>query len=242
MPNYKLLLEYDGSHFFGWQVQPGLRTVQGELEEAVHTLTKERVRIQCAGRTDRGVHALGQVANFRLNAEWPPEKIQHALNGITGKDIAVLQVDMVSDDFHARFDARARQYIYYLSLRPVAVGRQYTFFCKFDLDLDAMQEAAGHLYGEHHFEAFAQKDPDEQHYLSRIEDIEWIREGERIGFRIRANRFLHNMVRLIMGTLIQVGRGKISPQEFKNILASRSRDHIGFKAPAHGLFLEKVYY
>ncbi|MDQ7066050.1 MAG: tRNA pseudouridine(38-40) synthase TruA [candidate division KSB1 bacterium] len=242
MPNYRLLLEYDGSHFFGWQIQPGLRTVQGELEDAVQTLTKERVRIHCAGRTDRGVHALGQVANFKLQDYWQPEKIQHALNGITDKDIAVLNVELVPDEFHARFDARARQYIYFFSMRPVAVGRHYTFYCKFDLDLQAMRAAAEHLYGEHHFEAFSQKTPEEKHYLSHIELIEWERQGDRIGFRIRANRFLHNMVRIIMGTLIQVGRGKLTPDDFGNILAARSRDHIGFKAPAHGLFLEKVFY
>ncbi len=242
MPNYKLILEYDGSHFHGWQVQPGLRTVQGELEAAIATLTGEKVRVNCAGRTDRGVHALGQVVNFQLQESWSPERMLVGLNGITGRDVAVIAAEVVPDSFHARFDALARQYVYQICLRPLAVGRQYRFYCKFPLDLQAMKEASQCLLGEHAFEAFSQKSPDEKHYLSRVERVEWEDHDGLLTFRIRANRFLHHMVRLIVGTLIQVGRGKLTPEEFAKILADRNRNHIGFAAPPHGLFLERVFY
>lgn len=242
MPNYKLLIEYDGTDFYGWQYQPKLRTVQGELESAISTLTKEKISLLCAGRTDRGVHARGQVANFISPLDLDPALFRHSLNGITGKDIVVKEVTIAPDAFHARFDAKQRQYVYVLSLQPLAIGRQYAFYCKHQLDIEAMKQAADFLYGEHHFEAFAQKSPNEKHYLSKIDFIEWQQKDHQLAFRIRANRFLHNMVRNIVGTLIQVGRGKLTPEEFKNILDSRERKHLRFKAPPHGLFLEKVFY
>ncbi|RME00230.1 MAG: tRNA pseudouridine(38-40) synthase TruA [Calditrichaeota bacterium] len=242
MPNYKMLIEYDGGRFAGWQIQPNIRTVQGDLEEAIFVATRERVRLHCAGRTDRGVHAMEQVANFKTVQPIEPDKLRAAVNGITQSDIVVHEIAPAADTFHARFDAKARQYIYFISLAPLAIGRQYAYYCKFPLQIEAMKKAAEHLYGEHHFEAFSQKVPGERHYLSRVELIEWQVEDTRLSFRIRANRFLHHMVRLLVGTLIQVGREKITPDEFKTILEARTRDHPGFKAPAHGLFLEKIFY
>ena len=242
MTNYKLLLEYDGSDFFGWQVQPGLRTVQGELERAIEVLVKEKVNLICAGRTDRGVHALGQVANFKAAREMEPGVVLRALNAITPKDIVVRQVEVVEDDFHARFSAVARQYIYYLSLRPIAIGRHYAFYFPHVLDFERMKEASSHLLGEHNFEAFSKKMPEEKHYRCDVEAVEWVEEDHRIGFRIRANRFVHHMVRIILGTLLQVGRGILSVDQFKAILDQGDRRHPGFKAPPHGLFLEKIYY
>ena len=242
MPNYKLITEYDGSKFWGWQVQPNLRTVQGELEKAFFLFSKEKIRIVCAGRTDRGVHALAQVANFKCVRPIDPVIAKRALNGITRNDVLVHDVQQVPDGFNARFDAVARQYIYKLSLRPRAIGRQYTYYCKFPLDVEAMQQASKCLLGEHSFEAFSRKSADEKHYLSHVEFVEWRQDGDRLVFRIRANRFVYGMVRMLVGSLVQVGRGVIPVVQFAEILASKSRDQPGFKAPAHGLFFEKAIY
>lgn len=242
MPNYKLIIEYDGSHFYGWQVQPHLRTVQGELQRALEVLVRRPVTLHCAGRTDRGVHALAQVANFHTDGQIEEKPFLKSLNAITPPDIVIHALTQVGDSFHARFSARARQYIYFLSLKPLAVGRQYAFYVPEMLDVGAMQEATHCLLGEHHFDAFSKVTPEETHYLSHVEVAEWIQQDHRLGFRMRANRFLHHMVRWLVGTLIQVGRGKLTPAEFEAILESRDRRHVGFIAPAHGLFLEKVFY
>ncbi|MDZ7290060.1 MAG: tRNA pseudouridine(38-40) synthase TruA [candidate division KSB1 bacterium] len=242
MFNYKLTLEYDGSKFYGWQVQPGMRTVQGEVERALQILFRETIRVNVAGRTDSGVHALGQVINFHSAVELPQENIPRSLNGILPHDVVVKKVELVPLDFHARFSALSRQYFYVLSRMPVAVGRHYAFFCKFPLTVEAMREAAQYFLGEHDFRAFCDTDTEDPHYLSHVEMIDWEDTGERIKLYIRANRFLRSMVRIIIGTLIDVGRGKLAPQQVKEILESRKRTEASFTAPPHGLFLEKVFY
>jgi tRNA pseudouridine38-40 synthase len=240
--NYKLILEYDGSKFYGWQVQPGMRTVQGEVENALQILFRESIRVNVAGRTDAGVHALGQVINFRSAVELPLAGVPRSLNGILSHDVVVKKIELAPADFHARYDAKSRQYFYVLSKFPVAVGRHYAFFCKFPLDLAAMREASQYLLGEHDFRAFCDASTEDSHYLSRMELIEWEETEERIKLIIRANRFLRSMVRIIVGTMIDVGRGKLAPAQVKDILDSRRRSEASFTAPPHGLFLEKVFY
>jgi tRNA pseudouridine38-40 synthase len=242
MFNYKLILEYDGSRFYGWQMQPGLRTVQGEVERALQILFREAIRVNVAGRTDTGVHALGQVINFRTAVEIPLSDIPRSLNGILPHDVVVKKAELAPLDFHARYHARSRQYFYVLSRTPVAVGRHYAFFCKFPLDLDVMREASQYFLGEHDFRAFCDADTEDPHYLSNVEMLDWEDTDERIKLSIRANRFLRSMVRIILGTLIDIGRGKLAPQQVKEILESRRRTQAGFTAPPHGLFLEKVFY
>ncbi len=240
--NYKLTLEYDGSKFYGWQLQPGMRTVQGEVERALQILFREAIRVNVAGRTDSGVHALGQVINFHSAVELPLKDIPRSLNGILDHDVVVKIVELALPDFHARFSAVRRQYFYVLSRFPVAVGRHYAFFCKFPLEVAAMREASQHLLGEHDFRAFCDTSTEDPHYLSRVELIEWEDTGERLKLIIRANRFLRSMVRIIVGTMIDVGRGKLTPARVKEILESRKRTEASFTAPPHGLFLEKVFY
>lgn len=240
--NYKLILEYDGSKFYGWQVQPGMRTVQGEVENALQILFRESIRVNVAGRTDAGVHALGQVINFRTAVELPLAGMSRSLNGILSHDVVVKKVELAPADFHARHDAKSRQYFYVLSKFPVAVGRHYAFFCKFPLDVAAMREASQHLLGEHDFRAFCDASSEDPHYLSRMELIDWEETEERLKLIIRANRFLRSMVRIIVGTMIDVGRGKLTPPQVKDILDSRRRTEASFTAPPHGLFLEKVFY
>lgn len=242
MRNFKLILEYDGSKFYGWQFQPQLRTVQGEVERALEVLLRERVRVNVAGRTDTGVHAYGQVINFKSETEIAPANLPRSLNGILSRDVVVKYAEIAPPDFHARFDAISRQYRYVLSRYPVAVGRGYAYFCKFSLNLPAMKRAAQHLLGEHNFRAFCSSATEDPHYLSRVEEVEWKDNGEKIMMRIRANRFLRGMVRIIVGTLIEVGRGRMAPEQVGTILQQQQRVAAGMTAPPHGLFLEKVYY
>ena len=242
MPNFKLTLEYDGSKFYGWQYQPKMRTVQGEVERALEVLLREKTHINVAGRTDAGVHALGQVSNFKTNVEVDPEKLPRSLNGILPHDVVVKHAEVVPLEFHARYDALSRQYCYVISRYPVAVGRGYAFFSKFPLDLAAIRAASLYLMGEHNFRAFCSGATEDPHYLSFVEEIAWEDHGEKIIMRIRANRFLRSMVRVIVGSLLQVGRGKMPPEQIAEILAAQNRVAAGVTAPPHGLFLEKVFY
>jgi tRNA pseudouridine38-40 synthase len=242
MPNIKLILEYDGSKFCGWQYQPNMRTVQGEVERALKILLKEKVGLYVAGRTDAGVHAYGQVANFHTTAPTDVQRMPRQLNGILPHDVVVKNAEMVPAAFHARHDAISRQYFYVLSRHPVAVGRGYAYFCKFPLEVEAMKAAALYFLGEHNFRAFCSSRTEDPHYLSRVEMIQWEERDEKIIMRVRANRFLRNMVRIMAGTLINVGRGALPASEIPIILANQKRVEAGCTAPPHGLFLEKVFY
>jgi tRNA pseudouridine38-40 synthase len=242
MPTYKLTLEYDGTKFHGWQVQHKLRTVQGEVERALRIFLRHEVAVHAAGRTDTGVHALGQVASFRSEGIADLILALRSLNGILPHDVVVKNLELAADDFHARFSAAARQYFYVLSRTPVAIDRHYAFFCKFPLDFDSLQRACPPLIGEHNFRAFCDVNTEDTHYLSRVDFARWEDRGERFVFRIRANRFLRSMVRILVGTMIDIGRGRMEPQAIAEILAGRERRHAGFTAPAVGLFLEKVFY
>ncbi len=242
MLNFKLTLEYDGSKFYGWQYQPQLRTVQSEVERALEVLLREKTHVNVAGRTDAGVHACGQVINFQTAAAIAPASLPRSLNGILSRDVVVKRAEIAPPHFHARFDALSRQYRYVLSRYPVAVGRGYAYFCKFPLALELMQQGARHLVGEHNFRAFCSSATEDPHYLSRVEAFEWRDSGEKISMRIRANRFLRGMVRIIVGTLIEVGRGRLAPEQVAVILERQQRVAAGMTAPPHGLFLEKVYY
>ncbi len=242
MPRYKLLIEYDGTDFHGWQLQPDVRTVQGEIEQALRTVFKEHLRLFAAGRTDTGVHAAGQVAHFDAPHPLPTERIRGSLNALTGRDVVIHAAEEVDELFHARFSARARQYFYRLLLRPSAIHRRLAFYPGTLQHIPEMKDAARCLLGSHDFRAFAKKIPGEKHYLCDVDQIEWQQDEVMLVFRIRANRFLHSMIRLLIGGLLKVGKGQISAQEFAAILQRRQQDNTIYKAPANGLCLEKVYY
>ncbi|MFQ5628576.1 MAG: tRNA pseudouridine(38-40) synthase TruA [bacterium] len=243
MPNYKLLIEYDGTRFSGWQVQPDRRTVQGEIENALFVLLKERVRLTAAGRTDSGVHALEQVANFiSTQNDIVQNRFLRSLNGITGPDITINEIAQVDECFNARFSAKARQYAYHIATKPLSIGRKYAYYCHAPLNLEIIQEASTLLKDTHNFEAFTKYDPEEEHYLCTIEELEWRINTRKILFRIRANRFLRHMVRRIVGTLLQLGSGKLSVDDFSAMIEHQEKKKINFTAPAKGLFLEKVFY
>ncbi len=242
MRNIKLTLEYDGAHFCGWQWQPTGRTIQGALENAIEKLLQEKPKIIAAGRTDAGVHALGQVVNFKTESTLDLNSIRLGLNSYLPNESIVIKTEEVDEKFHARFAAIKRKYRYVISKRPRAIGRQYSWYCKYSLDLDKIKTASGYLIGEHVFAAFSKKIEDESHYLSNVESVDWQDTHDEIIMEICANRFLHNMVRIIVGTMVEVGRGRLKPEVIKNILGTKDRDKAGNNVPPQGLFLEKIYY
>lgn len=242
MRNLKLTLQYDGTDFCGWQLQPRGRTVQGVFEAAAARLFQKPVRAVASGRTDSGVHALAQVVNLKTENPLGLSKIRLGLNRYLPPDVRVLHVEEAEASFHARFDAVRRVYEYRITTVPVAVGRQYTWFCRYRLNVHDMAVAAEFLQGDHVFEAFSKINPEEEHYRCVVESAAWKASGTTLFFEICANRFLHGMVRLIVGTLVDAGRGKIPPAFVGEILASRDRSLAGAAAPAQGLFLKEVMY
>ncbi|RKY59909.1 MAG: tRNA pseudouridine(38-40) synthase TruA [Candidatus Latescibacterota bacterium] len=242
MRNLKLTLEYDGTNFSGWQVQKEGRTVQGVLEEVLGRLLGERIRVVGAGRTDAGVHALGQVANFRTENPMPTERIERALDGLLPDDLAVREVAEVPPDFHARFSAKARRYRYNIYLRRRAVGRQYGWFVPYELDLRRMEKAAGAILGEHDFRAFCIASSAPKRPVCKVTEAGWsVGDGE-VHFEVVADRFLHSMVRLLVGTMVEIGRGKLPVDAVEKALASGDRAFVGPSAPPCGLFLMEVMY
>ena len=262
MTNWKITLSYDGTAFHGWQVQPGRRTVQGTIAAALERMTGERVLPQGSGRTDAGVHALGQVASFGMEAPIPAEKLMRALNRALPESIRVLEAERVGAGFHARHSAVRKMYEYKIFERGVDAegwgeGRvcspfvaRYAWDCRWPLQIEPMERAAAMLCGTHDFSSFAASDPDRSRregaegpnpvktmFVSEVK-----REGELLRYRVEGSGFLHHMVRNIVGTLVEVGRGAIGPEEMGRILAARDRAAAGPTAPAQGLFLVSVEY
>jgi tRNA pseudouridine38-40 synthase len=243
---FRLLIEYHGAGFAGWQVQPDQRTVQGELERAIRVLTGEAaVRVHAAGRTDTGVHASGQVACFRVERKVTPETVQRALNALTGDDLTIRRVDVVDDDFDPRRAARRRSYEYRVWNDRVRspFWRPYAWHVIQPLDRAAMRAAAAHLVGEHDFTSFRAAGCDADHPVRRIFVSEIVTGNDTIVlYRVTATAFLRHMVRNIVGTLVEVGRGRRAADEMPELLAACNRDLAGATAPPHGLCLTRVEY
>ena len=271
-PTWKVTLSYDGTNYRGWQVQPGERTIQGELQEALGRVTGESPLPQGSGRTDAGVHALGQVASFALRAPIPEENLHRALNRTLPASIRILDAKRVPSGFHARHSAVAKTYEYRVWMErrdsvdicPPFLAR-YVYACPWSLDRDALDEAARCFVGEHDFASFAASDPDlttrmqaakgadetavEGELTSTVRHVfssQWHEQTVDLGplriYRIRGNGFLHHMVRNIVGTAIAVGRGALHAADIPAIFAARARSAAGPTAPARGLFLHSVEY
>lgn len=245
MPRYRLLLEYDGTGFAGWQFQPGCRTVQGEIERAVKILTKEEIRVTAAGRTDAGVHAAGQVASFAVETSLDPERVLRAFNGILPRDVRVLSAAETDPGFDPRRNATGKTYRYSILNRIAGSALNYgqVLHYPYKLDLRAMQAAATSFVGEHDFSAFRASDCESDNAIRRIMGCDVSgREGGLVTIELTATAFVKNMVRIITGTLLEVGNGRRVPESIAAALASGRRNDAGVTAPAHGLMLERVYY
>jgi tRNA pseudouridine38-40 synthase len=252
--NWKLVLAYDGTDFHGWQVQPRQITVQGELANAIERVTSERVLPQGSGRTDAGVHALGQVASFVLSAAIPPENLYRALNRTLPQSIRVLSAEIADAGFHARHSAIEKTYQYRIirdeQCSPFTA--RYAYALNWPLRLDDMKHAAALVIGEHDFTSFAANDPDaaardtdfphEPGAVRTIRQSAWTTDGSQLLYQVTGSGFLHHMVRNLVGTFLDVGRGRFTAEAIPNILAARSRSAAGPTAPARGLFLVRVMY
>lgn len=245
LKNFRITIEYDGGNYAGWQCQKNQRTLQGEIESALGTMVGRPVRIAASGRTDAGVHALGQVASFRCDTRLSPEIFQKGLNSMLGDDIVIRDCREADDAFHARFDAVGKTYHYHILNRPLpsATRRRHVWYIRRTLDTEAMQIAADILTGEHDFSAFEGTGSPRAHSVRIVTRAKFARNDDgTIVFKISANGFLRFMVRNIVGTLVDVGHHKITPADFKEILESRDRGRAGATAPPQGLFLIKVRY
>jgi tRNA pseudouridine38-40 synthase len=245
MRNIKLLIEYDGTKYQGWQVQPKGLTIQGVLEEKIRLLTGEPIRLFGSGRTDSGVHALGQVAHFKTKSPMDILLMQRALNSLLPPDIVIQKIEEVHEGFHARKHSKSKVYEYRILNRHLrsAFQQGYVWHISQKLDLEAMRRAGRFLIGEHDFSSFQSTGSPTRTTIRKVMRAEWKKELKGlIRFEIEANGFLKQMVRSIVGTLVEVGKGKINSEEFKKILDSKDRKKAGPTAPAQGLFLKEVKY
>jgi tRNA pseudouridine38-40 synthase len=248
MPNWKLTIEYEGTRYHGWQEQKNARTIYGEIRQAAENYFQSPAELGGAGRTDAGVHALGQVARLRVAKPASPTEVLYGLNDRLPADINILRVEEVANTFSARHDAITRFYLYQISKRRSAFGKKFVWWVKDNLDFEKMQKAADLLPGRHDFEAFCERREDDRSTIVVVKSVELKMDGDLILCRIGASHFLWKMVRRIVGTLAGVGRGKLSVEDFASLLQSRSNDKrtvfdvAANTAPPSGLFLEKVLY
>ena len=241
---YFIHFAYDGTAYCGWQVQPGVPTVQAALDKALSQVLRQPVHTVGSGRTDTGVHASHQVAHFEV--ELPEamtfELLRYRLNRALPPDVQVQRVHAVGEHDHARFSAEARTYEYFVSLRPDPFRRDQALYLDRAPDVTAMNEAAGYLVGQFDFTAFSKVKGGENHYICYLYEAGWHPAPGGLVFRIQANRFVRGMVRLVVGTLLDVGRGKLTPAEFQQVLYRQQRIAASGAAPAKGLYLSKVEY
>ena len=244
MRNLKIVVSYVGTRFAGWQVQPGRPTVQGILEDQIGRMLQEPVRIAGAGRTDAGVHARGQVANFLTGSRIPVEGLMRGLNARLPLDIAVLRAEEVAQSFHARSGARGKEYRYRISRAEVVSPFEAPFVTpvRGRLDLVAMREAARHFLGRHDFASFCPADSEIEDKARSLTVSEVVEDGAEVHYRVVGDGFLRHMVRTLAGTLILVGRGRLDAGAVPVILKARDRRRAGPVAPARGLVLERVFY
>jgi tRNA pseudouridine38-40 synthase len=245
MQRYKCIISYDGTGFSGYQVQPNKRTVQRELERVFAKIHKgQEVRVSASGRTDAGVHAKGQVIHFDSPLHIPEDKWGLALNSLLPEDISVLSVEKANERFHARFDASGKEYRYFLFLssKRNPFQRNYAYQYPYNLNLDSMQEASRLLLGTHDFSSFCSAKTEVEDKIRTIESIELDMDAEFLTFRFIGNGFLYNMVRILVGTLLEVGSEERKPTDILEILEKKDRRFAGKTAPAHGLYLWKVMY
>ena len=244
MRNIKLTIEYDGKDFNGWQKQPNKLNIQGEIERSIKDITGEDVDLIASGRTDAGVHALGQVANFKTDSNIPVEKIPIALNTKLKRSIRILAAEEVDERFHSRYNCKKKTYKYVInnSANGTAIYRNLEYNFSQELNVDKMNEAVKYFIGEHDFKGFKASGTSSKSSVRTIYEAKVYKNGDRVNIELTGNGFLYNMVRIISGTLIDVGIGKILPEEVPDIINSKERTKAGKTLPPNGLYLIKVEY
>lgn len=244
MRNVRILVAYDGSAFYGWQRQDGFTSAQEALEDALLALVSEHVTVRGSGRTDTGVHALGQVANFHVDTPLDDDRLWHALNAHLPRGIAVRDLETCRDDFHAQYDAVGKRYAFLVRTHryPLPFGREHVHWIRDALDLGAMREAARLLTGTHDFRAFSNAGSPRRTSVRRVASIRIVARRESLAIVVGGSGFLYRMVRILAGTLLDVGRGKLTPADLRAVLESKDRTLAGATAPPEGLYLLSVRY
>lgn len=244
MRNIKIIIEYDGKGFNGWQKQPNKLNIQGEIERAIQEITGEEVDLIASGRTDAGVHSLGQTANFKTNSSIPIEKFSKAINSKLKKSIVIKSAEEVDERFHSRYSVKSKTYRYIInnSENGTAIYRGLEYHVPMKLNYEKMNEAIKYFIGEHDFKGFKASGTSSKSSVRTIFNGEVKKEGERIIIEITGSGFLYNMVRIIAGTLVDIGLEKIKPEEIPDIIESKDRTRAGKTLPPQGLYLLKVEY
>lgn len=242
MIRYRLTVEYDGIGFKGWQRQPDARTVEGVIEEACEQVLQQPVDLIGQGRTDAGVHARGQVAHLDLDGQVDIADLLYRVNGMIGHQVQITDFQRVEADFHARFDAVAREYMYTLNKNHYPLEHRYSWSLPRDADLNKIRECAGLFLGEHDFEGFSKLNEEQEHGRCTVFVSEFEESSRVLRYRIKANRFLRNMVRRIVGSMVRVGEGKLSAEDLKTLLDDPGAGIASHAAPAKGLQLVHVFY
>lgn len=243
MARWKLTFEYDGGSFKGWQKQPDQRTVEGEIETALSNLYQTEIDIVGQGRTDAGVHAKAQAAHADLPASFQKQELLHAMKGLLPRDVALLDAAPVNPDFHARFDAVSRSYVYFLIGRKSPLYRKHAWCCSYPLDFEILSGLAETIEGEHDFINFCiPPDEPELTTICTIFNSKWEKKGEKYFYHIEGNRFLRHMARRLVGSMIRAASKKINTKDFNSLLNGEEVKYKGHSAPAHGLYLENVTY
>ena len=241
--NLKLIVEYDGTDFLGWQIQKTGRTVQGEIESALKKIfNTESITLIGSGRTDSGVHAKAQPAHVKIESDMELDKIQNAINGNIGRDVWVRNCEFVNDDFHARFDAKEREYRYFLTNSYSTINRKKEWFLPRELDIKLLNNCVEIIRGTHNFTRFCKANAEVENKVCNVFKAEWNFDDGSGKFMIQANRYLQHMVRYLVGTMVEVARGRYTVQQFESMIHNEENDLMVYRAPAHGLFLWRVSY
>jgi len=245
---YKIYLEYNGTNYAGWQQQKNAKTVQGTLIETIKEIFKKSkgesrfIDLQGSGRTDKGVHAIEQVAHLECETMIAPEILKQKMNDILSSDINILEIEKIYEKFHARHSALTRQYLYVISKRRTAFEKRYVWWIKDKLNVEKMKEAGELFVGMHNFKSFAEKSDDDKSTLVKVESFEITEDDMKIYIRIKSSHFLWKMVRRVVGVLVEVGRGNAQISDIEKLLSSYSETPAQYTAPPSGLFLEKIFY
>lgn len=244
MRNIKLTIEYDGKDFNGWQKQPTKLNIQGEIERAIEQITGEKVDLIASGRTDAGVHSLGQIANFKTESKLPIEKFPVALNSKLKKSIRIQNAEEVEENFHSRYSCKQKTYRYIInnSKEGSAIYRNLEYHMPIKLDIKSMEKAIKYFEGEHDFKGFKASGTSSKNSVRKIYKAEIKKDGDRILIELTGSGFLYNMVRIIAGTIVEVGLGKIKPEDISDIIESKDRTKAGKTLPPYALYLVKVEY